>query len=282
MDVVRLEVALVNGKELFAWPGERNFQDREVSDMVTGGAIGNGNFALHAKSIFQGEAASFAYRGREEVNGRAAVRYDYEVPRDRSGLWLRVGEARGIAGYRGSFWADAESLDLIRLEVRTTVIPPNVPLAGSRSAMEYERVAIGDHDYLLPGSSELALMDLNGNESRNRVQLMNCRQYTGESILTFGEAPAAAAMPESAREFEVPEHIELEVLFEEGLRLEGAAVGDRVEGIVAREGRLRRMLVIPKRAQVVGRVTLVRRDAGAGYALLGVELTEVNFPGHRG
>src|SRR4051794_5160033 len=49
LDNLRLEVALVEGKELFAWPGSKKFEDTELHQMVTGGAIGNGNFALHAR-----------------------------------------------------------------------------------------------------------------------------------------------------------------------------------------------------------------------------------------
>src|SRR6185369_10656113 len=63
VDVVRLEVALVNGKELFSWPGAGKFEDKEISEIVSGGAIGNGTFALHAKSVFQSRTARITYVG---------------------------------------------------------------------------------------------------------------------------------------------------------------------------------------------------------------------------
>src|SRR4051812_23135732 len=53
LDVVRIEVALVDGKELFSWPGSGKFVDTEIGEMVRGGAIGTGSFGLHAKSVFQ-------------------------------------------------------------------------------------------------------------------------------------------------------------------------------------------------------------------------------------
>src|SRR3974390_1739503 len=52
VDRVRVEVALVDGKELFAWPGEGKFEDRELSDMVMGGATSTGNFGLLSKAVF--------------------------------------------------------------------------------------------------------------------------------------------------------------------------------------------------------------------------------------
>ena len=67
VDAIRLEVALVGGKELFAWPGETSFQDREISQLVSGGAIGNGDFALHARSVF---LQGLLMRDPEGLSGR--------------------------------------------------------------------------------------------------------------------------------------------------------------------------------------------------------------------
>ena len=52
VDTLRLEVALVNGRGLFAWPGSGKFDDRELGEIIGSGASGNGNFGLHARSIF--------------------------------------------------------------------------------------------------------------------------------------------------------------------------------------------------------------------------------------
>jgi hypothetical protein len=60
LDLVRIEVALVEGKEMFAWPGSRKFEDMDLGTMVTGGAIGTGNFATHARAVFQTSFRVFA------------------------------------------------------------------------------------------------------------------------------------------------------------------------------------------------------------------------------
>jgi hypothetical protein len=59
VDTVRLEVALVGSRELFSWPGAGKFEETDISDMVRGGAIGNGNFALHARSVFLSNAPTY-------------------------------------------------------------------------------------------------------------------------------------------------------------------------------------------------------------------------------
>lgn len=283
IDTVRLEVALVGGKELFSWPGERNFQDRELGDMVGGGAIGNGNFALHAKAVFLSNTANYRWVGEELVKGRRSLRYDYAIPQFRSGLSLRVGPLRGIAGARGSFWVDAETLDLIRLDVHAEDIPAQLPISASSDSLEYARVAIGEHNYLLPKSSEMVLVDLYGNESRNRVELSNCRQYLGESTLVFDEAPRAEAAPAPKPEvFDVPADLDLEIFIDKMPDVEQGAIGDRITGTVYRDARLSKVVVIPHHATVTGRISLLEGDPPGGAVLVGLELTEVEFPGHRG
>src|SRR5271170_3680195 len=62
-DTLRLEVALVDGREMFAWPGAKKFEATDLSDMIKDGAIGNGNFASFARAIFQTGSVIFDYKG---------------------------------------------------------------------------------------------------------------------------------------------------------------------------------------------------------------------------
>ena len=44
VDTVRLEVALVDNKEMFAWPGSKEFEDTDIRTFVPTGMFGNGDF----------------------------------------------------------------------------------------------------------------------------------------------------------------------------------------------------------------------------------------------
>ena len=68
-DTLRLEVALVDGKEMFAWPGSKQFEDRELDDLVATGMFGNGNFAIYARILFLSNLAVFENRGRRNWTG---------------------------------------------------------------------------------------------------------------------------------------------------------------------------------------------------------------------
>lgn len=282
IDLVRLEVALVDGKEMFAYPGSARFDERDITDMVSGGTIGNGNFAVHARSVFLTNAPTFRHVGERIREGRRTIRFDYRVPAIQSGFRLRVKPAEGIVGYEGAFWVDAGSLDLIALEVRANEIPPQLPVQSASETLRYQMVKIGEQDFLLPQDSELTLVDLNGNESRNRTRFSNCRQYAGESVIRFDDAPeTSAAAPAIPTPLEIPAGLEVELKLETPVEAGISAVGDPLKATVARDAKLKGAVVIPKGAQVTGRLLRLQRyDAWREPVwLAGMEFQRLEFPG---
>jgi hypothetical protein len=280
IDVVRLEVAYVNHKEMFAWPGSDQFEDRDITDLVSGGAIGNGSFALHARSVFLTRSPSFTYVGERIREGRSAVRFDYHVPLLMSGYKLRVKPLEGIVGYEGSFWADAASLDLIRLEVRVTEIPPHLPISSGTEFLEYARQRIGEGDFLLPLSSEMVLTDLRGNESRNRIRFSSCRQYAGESVLSFADAPEGPVeVKKPPRRIEIPPGIDLDLRLDTDVETGKSAVGDGLQATVMRDAKQKGQVVVPKGAVVSGRLVRLQY-AGAERQprwIAGLEFSRIEF-----
>src|SRR5690349_9427689 len=68
IDTVHIEVGYVDGKELYAWPGQK-FASKGLDEMMpAGGVVATGDFALHVRSIFLGNAATFTYAGRSPHN----------------------------------------------------------------------------------------------------------------------------------------------------------------------------------------------------------------------
>ncbi|MBI3279182.1 MAG: hypothetical protein HYZ57_04995 [Acidobacteria bacterium] len=284
LDRVRLEVALVDGRELFAWPGEGKFQDKQIGDIVSGGAIGNGDFALHAKSVFESRAVSgFSYAGERIREGRRTLRWDFRVPQFQSGYTIKVGERKAIVGYRGSFWVDAGTLDLIRLEVQADDIPAELQLLAAGNAVEYERVAIGDTTFLLPRLSELTMTDFRGTANRNQTTFSACRQYKGESVILFTDPSdaATAAKPET-RDFELPADVTLVAALESRVEAASAAVGDPITAVLKQAVKLDGRVIAPKGARLRGRLTMLRlREAQPPSYVIGLQFHDLVFTGAR-
>jgi len=273
-DVVRLEVALVEGKEMFSWPGARKFEQVEITKMVAGGAIGNGNFALHARSVFASNAPTYKFEGDTEIDGRKAWRYSYIVPQFRSGYTIRSGENSAVVGYRGTFIVEADTLDVRSLEVIAENIPAHIQIRSSKDSMQYARVRIADGDYLLPKGSELHMIGINGDESRNTTRLTGCRQYSGESTLSFGDpdsTPAPAEVPPAVERVELPEGLIVYTTLAAKIETGKSAVGDPVTALVAADVKRKGQLLVPKGARVTGRLARIEKRHG-GFEGFWIEL----------
>src|SRR4029079_16451879 len=58
-DRVRFEVALVDGKETFAWPGAQKFEATDLSTMLSRGLRDTGDFATELRELLDGKIATF-------------------------------------------------------------------------------------------------------------------------------------------------------------------------------------------------------------------------------
>lgn len=282
VDTLRLEVALVGGKELFAWPGAGRFEERRITEMV-GGTIGDGSFALHARSVFLSNAPTYTHAGRRVRDGRQTERYDYRVPQMLSGYKLRVLNREAVVGYHGSFWVDAATLDLLRLEVIADDIPPHLEIDSAASAMEYARVEIGEADFLLPASAELMLTDLAGGENRNLTHFTACRQYAGESVLSFADPPPTlepAPTQSPAEPIRLPAGLSLELRLESAIDLRKAAVGDPIAAAVCDDVKRKSQTLVPKGARVTGRI--VRLEKSGGFYMIAFLVSAIEFDNRRG
>jgi hypothetical protein len=108
VDTLRLEVALVDGREMFAWPGAKKFDEADVGKMITGGTIGNGNFGTHAKALFTMQGPTFHYVGEEAFQGKKAIHFEYKIAQTASRFSIRGANGSAVVGYHGSFYADRQ------------------------------------------------------------------------------------------------------------------------------------------------------------------------------
>lgn len=254
VDNIRLEVALVEGKELYAWPGSPKFEERELRDMVGGGAIGTGDFALHAKSIYLGDSARFTYQGMEELRGRKVHVFHYRVPMEASRYLMRIEKTEGPVGYQGHVYNDAETLEMARIEIHIDEVPPYLPLKEGHKVIDYAPMEIGGMRHVLPASMEMTLVDLNGGENRNRAVFSGCKQYLGESRLIFEEPPPETQAPAQAVEWTLPEGLDVRLKLVEALDLSKSAMGDPVVFEASRDAVRGGQVWLPRGARVTLRL----------------------------
>jgi hypothetical protein len=303
LDQVRLEVLYSGSHEWYGWPGARSLDEEKPEKFIGSGMIGNGLFALFHKAVFVGHAATYAYRGEEQLDGPgpggrpAAAKYDFRVPRLLSGQTISLVSGMGKVGLKGSFWADPRSLDLLRLTVEADEIPAYLPLAEMSARVDYAHTRIGSSDILLAQNADLHMAELSGEENYDRFEFTHCSQFHAESALSFetaglterpagpggrpaaNPAPAPAAQPEEKAEEKVPALLLVTVQLQTPIAADdllGTPLEGRTYGDVMRKGRV----AIPDGSKVRGRIRrLERSDAKPGYFVVGIEFTEIEIRG---
>jgi hypothetical protein len=281
VDTVNVEVAVVKDSELYSWPGTDKFQDRDVADMVGAGLMSTGSFRSAIKSVFINNVSTIKWHGEEEILGRRALRWDYTIPYNLSRWDVKIEGRGGRVSETGSFWADAGTLGLLRLETIAHDIPPDLHVTTIQEIVDYSPKHVRSQDLLLPQSVETSATKLNGVERRNRIEFSHCREFSGAAELSFNK-PASIDTPASpVTEFQIPAGLEISVRMAQAIDSKAAAVGDSIRAIIDAPVRSHGADLIPKGALLLGRIRRLERQlAPRPYYLVGLEFTDVEFAGH--
>jgi hypothetical protein len=285
IDRLRLEVAYVGGRELYAWPGAQQFDERPIDEIVgSGAAIGNGDFAMHARVVFTSGAPQFTFAGEEQRESRSIARFNFRVPLEKSRYSLQTGAKPIMVAYRGFFEADAETFAPLRLEVEGADLPAELKLRSASEIMEYGQLRIGDSEFLLPVGSELSMIAINGHESRNRTRFEQCRQYAGESTVHFDVVEGDASVAALAAPLEIPAGVQFETRLRDAIAYSTAARGDPVYAVVSSDVKRGGRVIVPKGSVVTGRITRVMSYSIRSAVYFGIELRfdAIESGGHRG
>lgn len=276
VDTVKLDVAYLDGKELYGRPGS-SIDESKITQLVSG-TIGNGDFAGLPSSIFLGTATQFDYQGESKLSGKAAIRYNYTVPKFASGYQIQAGPVSALVGYHGSFWVDPESLDLMRLDVYADDIPETLKLTSAIDHMDYDHVSIGGSEFLLPRGAELNITDATGAERKNRMRLQACHQFVGESALSFTDLPIESFVAPSKptlRTLSLPDDFVAQISLETPIDSASSMVGDSVEGTVKENIRAEGEAVIPKGTKISGHIARLEKRGVLYYLDLAFDSLEL-------
>lgn len=255
VDTLRIEVAHVGREELYSWPQARHFSPA-IGDIIGSGTISTGEYSGHAYNVFVNAATQIRFAGYENYKGRPALKYDFRLASFASGWTLTfAGKSAQVSAY-GSFWADANTLDLLRLDWNADEIPPDLPFTAVVSRVEYARVQIGDTVTLLPQSAELltGLRDIehrnskpgssNGHadvyetfpdgQNRNDVEFSQCRPYTTQSEVHYDADPAdSISAPRGVEEAALPSNLSIQLELTELVDSKSAREGDLIHARLA-------------------------------------------------
>jgi hypothetical protein len=238
-DRLRLDVAVLNGRETFAWAGARQFETTDIEQLTSSGSSGTGDFAAFLSSVFGLETTRISLVGEEKNPTDLTALFGFDVPVDTSHYVYRshgTGEQR-VIGYHGTFLVDERLAELKRLMVEADHFPPDEVMCRVQDVMDYHRVKIGAGDFLLPETSKMTVLFNDGQESQNETHYSGCREYGVESSISFDDSAGSSSSTDlkaTARQ-KLPANLRLEIGLKSPIHSETAAAGDEVTAVVLRD-----------------------------------------------
>ena len=288
VDTIRLEVLTDGAKEYFASPGGRSFSDQHPISYAGSGVLGGGFFGPYLKTLLVTGEVTYEYRGEEDRAGRHLVKFDYLLPVMWSGETIQLTDGEGRVGLRGSFWADPNTGDVVRLEINANELPPTLPLTEAVTVINYARTTLGDGiTALLPQSAEFRMERFSGEVDRNNIDFTHCRLFGAQSVVRFDPGDGSPVPPQfgitSADDTLRPLPAGLEVAITLSAPIdETMAVGSMIDGVIVADPKSNGAVPIPPKSLVHGRIRrLERYTEPVPYFVVALEFTEAELAGVR-
>ena len=270
-ETIRMEVAFLDGKELFGWPGAAKIDESDIHKMVDG-SIGNGYFGLLSRSIFATSFAAIEYGNESELEGKPGVRYAYRIPKS-SGAYTITGEAgQAAVDFHGSFWVHPTTLDLLRITVGVDNPPLVLGVKSADSILDFDRQSIGGSTFVLPRKAELKVVDVDGAENISLLSFASCHQFVGESVIKFDvaadDSSAQAVSKPAAAPIALPDDFTVDFNLDSPIEWGAAAGGDPVHGTLRDSIHPGGRVLAPKGAGLSGRISHVAMRGDLYYVEL--------------
>jgi hypothetical protein len=187
-DVVTAEVVYQDGHEEY-----RNItvggKKTNKSMMELGGQTSTGEFASMLFSLFHpARQTQFTFDRSGNIGDTEAAIYNFKVLLPRSDWTITVGGQSLRPAYSGAVWIDKKSAVVRRLEMRADNIPHDFPMDRVQTAVDYDLVALGGREFLLPVHSEnMSCQRGTTLCAKNTIDFRNYHKFEGESTITFGK-----------------------------------------------------------------------------------------------
>jgi hypothetical protein len=265
-DRLRFEVGVKATGEMYGWPGENRFDDRELVDIVTDGAISTGSFTAFLTGIFGNDAATFTYNGDTTEGGLTFSEFGFHVPYEKSHYFVGFGEHHSVTGYDGTFLVNPKSADIMRLTIRTSQLPADTGACYSSTTLDYARIHLQGAEFFLPSLSVLRIFSRDGSVAENHILYSSCHEFLGESTLSF-EPPAKVPGKEqrggpAPQAVTIPPKLRFRVALTQGIDTATAAAGDSIKAKLTTPIRDHLKVLVPRGAAIMARIVHIQQSYG--------------------
>jgi hypothetical protein len=253
-DRLRLDVAVSEGREIFSWHGGKSFSSKGVDDVVRSGPISSGSFVGYLRNIFFENGIKINFAGSTSSSGESSYIFDYVVPRDHSRYQVANGKQRWTVPFHGRFSSSGTNYELTSLQVIADELPPESQMCSAASEINYQLLNIGGKLSLIPRTYALNISNDYALYTTSRSEYTQCREFRGESTISFDikdepEAGRASAIHDEWLPVGTTLHARLRTPVDDRTSF----MGDPVEGSLIDPIKIKKLgITIPKDAILHG------------------------------
>jgi hypothetical protein len=151
-----------------------------------GGATSTGDFGSMLRLTFNPSSdALIEFDHWGTLRGKLCYVFSYRITSGNSGYSIQFGESqRIITAYRGLFYVDKTSHEILRLTLEAIDIPPTFPVHGASETLDYGYQNLSGRDFLLPLKAQV-FMRVDRERSRNDIEYRLYQKFSADATVTF-------------------------------------------------------------------------------------------------
>jgi VWFA-related protein len=158
---------------------------------VDNGMVSAGEFGKALNGIFMPSSkADFTWKQTSMLNREPVEVFAYRIARANSTFSLYAPDGSTLAGYHGQLYVDRTTHGVRSVTMITDDVPENFFIRRAAVRVDYDYVAINDHEYLLPVSAQVVEASGSKTLERNDLVFNNFRRF-GSTLRILEPAPAS-------------------------------------------------------------------------------------------
>jgi hypothetical protein len=184
-DRLRLDVTMVRTGELFSWVGARNFDDKGIEHLVRDGPVGSGAYGTFLKLVFLQDVKEFVFERNLVSGGHNLMEYSFRVNRSDSHYRVKLENSWIDTAYSGTFQLDPKSEEVFEINLQEDDLPDRSEYCTTITSAKFQTVEIANVRFVMSARAVQRFVYGNGEEIENTTTFANCREYLGESTISF-------------------------------------------------------------------------------------------------
>lgn len=151
------------------------------------GPLSQGEFGSVLSAVFSPSSkADFQWKEADVLGTGMVHVLSYRVARENSAFELGDSNQRVSVGFHGLVYVDGATQGVRRITLVADDLPRNLAFHSTTITVDYDYIAIGSHDYLMPIHATVSVTEGRRKSVLNEIEFRNYRRYASQAKITYG------------------------------------------------------------------------------------------------